>query len=161
MTELDLTPKTLHIVRTFNAPIAKVWGAWTDPEQCKKWWGPETYSCPFCEIDLKVGGKYLMAMRSPEGQDAYSGGTYLEIDPLKKLVYEDSFTDEKGNIISAEKYGMKGFPLKMLVTVTFEEDTDGKTKVTLVHEGHPTYMSSDAESGWNSSLDKMEKCLTN
>lgn len=81
--------KTLVIERVFDAPVEKVWAAWTEPEQIKNWWGPEGYSAPDIQIDLREGGKYLYCMRGPAGPggpivDAWSGGEFKEIVPLKK-----------------------------------------------------------------------------
>ncbi|MFA6239944.1 MAG: SRPBCC domain-containing protein, partial [Candidatus Hydrogenedentales bacterium] len=91
----------LVIARVFDAPREMVWKAWTEPEQVKQWWGPEMFSAPVCTSDFRVGGKYLYCMRSPEGQDFWSTGTYEEIVPMERIVSSDSFADEKGNIISA------------------------------------------------------------
>ena len=157
----EVAEKQLVITRIFNAPQEMVWKAWTDPEQCMRWWGPKDYTCPFCEIDLKVGGKYLTCMRSPEGKDYWSTGNFIEIVPTSKLVYTDSFADENGNKVSAEYYGMSGFPMDLRVTITLEEQ-NGKTKMTLVHEGIPAgEMQELTSGGWNESFDKMAEIFEN
>ena len=149
----------LLIVREFDAPLALVWKAWTEPESCMKWWGPKNFTAPFCKIDFKVGGKYLNCMRSPEGQDFWSTGTYLEIVPMERIVCTDSFADEKGNIVPSSYYGMEGFPLELKVTVTFEEH-EGKTKMTLTHEGIPSGKMTDlTNASWNESFDKLADIL--
>src|SRR5207249_10001297 len=68
-----------------------------DPERAKRWWGPEGFTAPFIKIDLRVGGKYLFCMRSPDGKDYWSTGVYREIVPLQRIVSTDSFADEKGD----------------------------------------------------------------
>src|SRR5512143_766237 len=88
----------LVITRIFNAPRERVWKAWTDPEHLKKWWGPKTFTCPAAKMDFRVGGKYLFCMRSLEGQDFWVAGIYKEIVVNTKIVYTDSFSDEKGNV---------------------------------------------------------------
>src|SRR5687768_9701738 len=104
------------ITRIFDAPRELVWKAWTEPEHFKRWWGPKEYTCPFCEMDLRVGGKYLNCMRSPEGQEYWSTGVYREIIPMERLVFTDCFADEHGNVVPAAKHGMSpDFPLEMLV----------------------------------------------
>lgn len=149
--------KVLNITREFNLPIDKVWSAWTEPESFKKWWGPKGYTCPYSAIDLKVGGKYLNCMRSPEGDEFWNTGVYREIITFKKLVYTDSFSDDKGNIIPASELNFPGeWPLELLVTVTFEED-GGKTKMSLDHEGLPPEIFEDCRNGWQESFDKLEK----
>lgn len=154
---------SITITRVFDAPIEKVWNAWTDGDLIRRWWGPKDFSCPAAMIDFQVGGKYLFCMRGAAGpgapvMDFWSTGIYKEIVPLQKIVCTDSFADEKGNIVPATYYGMPSgetFPLEMEVTVTFEKDGN-KTKMTLVHVGHPAGLMSDmATQGWNQSLDKM------
>ena len=150
----------LVITRTFDVSRETLWKAWTDPERFMRWWGPQGFTAPACRIDLRVGGRYLACMRSPEGQDYWSTGVYRAIVPREKIVYTDSFSDAKGNVVSASHYGMPGdWPLEMLVTVTFEED-GGRTKMTLRHEGLPAGEHlAGANQGWNESLDKLAESL--
>jgi uncharacterized protein YndB with AHSA1/START domain len=144
------------ITRIFDAPRELVWKAWTEPEHLRRWWGPKNFTSPACQIDLRVGGKYLYCMRSPEGQDFWSTGVYREIVPFEKLVCTDSFADENGNVVPATHYGMGAdFPLEMEVTVTFEEQ-EGKTRMTLRHVGLPAgQMREMTGAGWNESFDKL------
>ena len=150
----------LVLKRTFDAPRELVWKAWTEPELVKRWWGPKGFMAPSCEIDLRVGGKYLYCMRSPEGKDYWSTGVFREIVAMKKIVCTDSFADEKGNVVPATHYGMgPEVPREMLVTVTFE-DVQGKTKLTLRHAGLPPGAHlKGAEEGWSTSLDKLAESL--
>lgn len=149
----------LVIKRTFDAPQEAVWKAWTDPRHFMRWWGPKEFTSPFCTIDLRVGGKYLACMRSPEGQDYWSTGVYREIVPTKKIVYTDNFADPKGNIVPASHYGMQGdWPSELLVTVTFEEE-GGRTNMTLRHAGIPPETISDCEAGWGGSFEKLAGVL--
>jgi uncharacterized protein YndB with AHSA1/START domain len=79
---------------------------------------------------------------------------------MERLVFTDSFADEKGNVVPASHYGMSpDFPLEMLVTVTLE-DAGGKTKMTLRHSGLPTGPEGDgAHQGWSESFDKLADSL--
>jgi uncharacterized protein YndB with AHSA1/START domain len=150
----------LVITRVFNAPRELLWKAWTEPERVRRWWGPKNFTSPECKIDLRVGGKYLFCMQSPEGKDYWSTGIYNEILPMQRLVCTDSFADEKGNVVHASHYGLPGdWPLELLVTVTFEEN-EGKTTMTLRHEGIPAgTMSDNTEAVWNESFDKLADSL--
>lgn len=152
--------REIVITRIFDAPRELVWKAWTDPERVKRWWGPKGFTAPVCKIDLRVGGKYLYCMRSPEGKDYWSTGVYREIVPLERIVSTDSFADEKGNVVPASYYGMSGeWPLELLVTVTFEEH-EGRTRLTLRHVGFPAGENSKlAQQGWNESFDKLAESL--
>lgn len=152
--------RELVITRVFDAPRELVWKAWTDPEHVVRWWGPKNYTSPVCKIDFRVGGKYLFCMRSPEGKDFWSTGTYKEIIPPEKIVVTDSFADSEGNVVPATEYGMPEMPLELQVTVTFEDLSDGKTKMTLRHVGFPEgEMSEMAGAGWNESFDKLAESL--
>jgi uncharacterized protein YndB with AHSA1/START domain len=150
----------LTLTRIFDAPRESVWKAWTDSERIKRWWGPADFTSPACRIDLRVGGAYLFCMRSPEGQDFWSTGRYLEIVPYERLVCTDSFADERGNVVPASYYGMESdFPLELQVTVTFE-DQDGKTLMTLRHAGFPAGPAADqAATGWSESFDKLARIV--
>lgn len=149
----------LVITRVFDAPRELVWESWTNPERFMLWWGPEGFTSPACEIDFRVGGKYLACMRAPEGQDYWSTGVYREIVPMRKIVYTDSFSDAEGNVVPASYYGMEGdWPTELIVTVTLEEG-HGKTKMTLRHDGIPPDTMSDCEAGWSGSFDKLAESL--
>ncbi|MGM0546666.1 MAG: SRPBCC family protein, partial [Bacteroidota bacterium] len=93
--------KGVVITRTFNAPQKVVWEAWTHAEKLKQWWGPRGFSCPHVEIDLRERGTFLNCMRSPEGKDFWTTGTFKEITAPQKLVFSDSFADPDGNIVPA------------------------------------------------------------
>lgn len=152
--------RELLITRIFDAPRELLWKAWTDPEMIKKWWGPKNFTAPVITIDLRVAGKYLYCMRSPEGQDFWSTGVYSEIVPPERIVCTDCFADEKGNPVPASHYGMPGdWPAELLVTVTFEE-LGGNSKMTLKHVGLPAgQMEELTNAGWNESFDKLAESL--
>jgi uncharacterized protein YndB with AHSA1/START domain len=152
--------RDLVITRVFDAPRELVWKAWTDPEQMKRWWGPKDFTAPSCTIDLRVGGRYLLCMRSPEGQDFWTTGVYREIAAPERLVYTDSFADAEGNVVPASHYGMgDDFPLEMLVSVTLAE-LDGRTTMIVTHSGFTAGgMFDGASVGWNESFDKLAASL--
>lgn len=150
----------LTITRIFDSHREQVWKAWTEPELVRKWWGPRGYITPVAKIDLRVGGSSLSCMRSPDGKDIWSVGTYREIVKPERLVLTDSFSDPTGKIVPASHYGMSGeWPLELQVTVTVAE-LDGKTKLTLRHVGFPDDQSAEmAKTGWNESFDKLVEYL--
>lgn len=156
----ELGKQELIVTRVFHAPRELVWKAWTDPKHFMQWWGPKDYTCPFCEMDLRVGGKYLNCMRSPEGKEYWGTGVFREIIPMERLVFTDSFADERGNVVPGTYYGMnEDFPREMLVIVTFEDWNDG-TKMTLTHIGAMSEPDSDGtQRGWNESFDKLAQSL--
>src|SRR5687767_7564343 len=103
------------ITRVFDAPRELVFKAWTEPEHFMRWWGPRGFTAPVCNIDARPGGVFHCCMRSPEGQDFWSKGTYREVVPPERIVVTDSFADAEGNIVSASHYGMSpDWPLESL-----------------------------------------------
>ena len=107
----DTKNQELFITRIFDSPRESVWKAWTDPDPMKRWWGPKGFTSPYCNVDLRVGGKFLYCMRSPEGKDYWNTGSYHEIIPQERIVFSNSFADEKGNVVPATQYGMSAdFP---------------------------------------------------
>lgn len=157
----ELGKQGIVITRVFDAPRELVWKNWTDPERVKQWWGPKNFTAPEIKIDLRVGGSYLFCMRSPDGMDYWSTGVYREITMSKRIVYTDSFADEKGNKVPASHYGMGGdWPEALVVTVIFEERGKDKTVLTLRQEGIPEgEMRELSKTGWNESLDKFDESL--
>ena len=152
--------RDLEITRIFDAPRELVWKTWTEPERLMLWWGAKDITSPACKIDFRVGGKYHICMRMPDGQNVWSTGVYKEIVPLERIVCTDSFADADGNVVSGTYYGLEeDFPLELLMIVTFE-DLDGKTKMILRHHGLPTgEMAEMTEQSWNQSFDKLAESL--
>lgn len=158
------------IERVFDAPRELVWKAWTDPEMVKKWWGPEGFTAPSAQIDLREGGKYIFAMHGPVGsewdRDMYTAGVFKEIVEHEKIVSTDYFSDENGNMIKPSDEGQdENFPTEMTVTVTFEEVEDGKTKLTIHYpkaENEAQFeamLKSGMKEGWSTSLDKLARLV--
>lgn len=157
----DVVDNELVIERIFDAPRALVWKAWTDPEFMKRWFGPETFTAPVVKLDLRVGGRYVNCMRSPEGQEVWSTGVYREIVEPERIVCTDAFADEHGNQVPGSYYGMgEDWPEELLVTFLFDELEKGKTKFTLHHRGIPEgQMRESTVAGWNGSFDKLAAIL--
>jgi uncharacterized protein YndB with AHSA1/START domain len=151
---------SLTITRVFDAPRERIWQHWTESDQFICWCGPKDFTTPYTNMDLRVGGKYLICMRGPDGKDYWSTGTYIEISEPNRIVYSDSFADEQGNVVPASYYGViTDMPVELEVEVTFE-DIQGKTKMTLNHYGMPDReMREMTKAGWNESFDKLAECL--
>lgn len=151
--------KTVSINRTFDLPISTVWKAWTQPESWKKWWGPHDYTCPFCEIDLRVGGKYLTSMKSKKDNvETFSTGRFREIVENKRLVMTDSFSDSNGNIIETPEGFPDNWPKELLITVELKEQ-GGKTNLHMTQGPMPAEMYEDCIKGWQECFDKLESNL--
>jgi uncharacterized protein YndB with AHSA1/START domain len=136
--------RTLVITRTFNAPPALVFDAWTKPEHLVHWFGPNDFTVPTCEQDFRVGGKYRFCMHAPDGGDHWVWGEYLEIDRPRKLVFTWVRQDDK-----------PAPWVDNVVTLTFE-DLGGKTKFTLHHAVFGTQAIRDEHAlGWGECVDRL------
>lgn len=104
------------LVRVFDAPRTAVWAAWVGPD-IGEWFGPAGYTCTTHERDVKVGGRWRFEMVGPDGTVFPNRIEYLEIDPPAKLVFDHGDDSDDGR--------------RFLVTVTFDEQDDGKTVLTM------------------------------
>ncbi len=148
---------TLQLSRTFSAPRENVFRAWTTEEALKRWHAPsDDFSTPHVEVDLRVGGRYRIEMKDPQGESHVVTGVYREIVPPEKLVF--TFGWEGGEGCGGDKVGDMG---ETVVTILFEAQGQGNaTKVTLTHEFFPTSEIRDKHSmGWTGCLDRLAKAL--
>src|ERR1700694_5568769 len=84
---LNLSSVTLVVRKTIAAPAEFLFDAWTQPEKMKEWWGPGDVKCVAVEIDLRVGGRYRIANKFPDGKILWIGGEFESIERPHKLVY--------------------------------------------------------------------------
>jgi uncharacterized protein YndB with AHSA1/START domain len=155
------------ISRTFDAPRALVWKAWTTPELMAKWWGPKEATINISKMDFREGGTYLYSMDTQmcAGGVMWGKFEYQEIIAPEKMVFINYFSDEKGGVTRHPL--VPSWPEKMLSTITFQEK-NGKTTVTIrwtllnptaeerkVFTDHMAGMNQ----GWTGSLDKLEEFL--
>ncbi len=75
------------LVHTFRASAARVFAAYTDPEQIPHWWAPAGGSVRVDRMDVRPGGTWRFVQRAPGGPELVFGGTYLEVRPVNRLVY--------------------------------------------------------------------------
>ena len=85
--------KEVRFERTYDAPIDRVWNAWTDPALIKQWWGAKDTVVAECEIDLRVGGRIYIVVEAGEAMGQHKGtrwpmeGTFIVIEAPSKLTY--------------------------------------------------------------------------
>ena len=87
----DTNNRTLTIEKKFNAPIALVWEAWTQPKHIAQWWGPKGMKTQIAEHNFVVGGVWKFVMLMPDGNEFIGEGVYSEIVELKKIVTSANF----------------------------------------------------------------------
>ena len=117
--KLGKTLEPLVVSRTFAAPRALVFRAWSSAEHLKRWFSPEGCSVPEAEVDFRPGGACVVCMRMPDGQDHWMRGVYDEIAPPDRLAFTSEVTFADGR-----KFGAR-------TQVAFEDDGKHGTRVTV------------------------------
>lgn len=126
--------REIVLSRVVAAPRALVFRAWTDPAHVPLWFGPAGFSVETLEIDIRVGGRWRFVFTGPDGTRWDNRMTFLRVEAPSLLVM-DHGSDKDDD------------PGKFRVTVTFDEQSDGKTVVTL-RQLHPTKAQRDAGIGF-------------
>lgn len=137
---------SLTLRRHYRADADKIWRAWTDPQALKHWFGPdEIVAVPIAEIDLRVGGRFRVAMLAVDGETHDVSGTYLAVEPQRKLVFSWAWrsTPER----------------ESRVTVRIEPDEQG-CELVLLHEQFFDEAAREGHThGWSGALAKLGKWL--
>ncbi|XAS63844.1 SRPBCC family protein [Pseudarthrobacter sp. So.54] len=151
--KLPAPPEDLILVvtREFQAPIARVWSALTDPDQAPAWWGPRGFHTPRGSIDAdpEIGGLYRACMvQDRTGEELWWGGVHTDIEPPHLLVFTHAWDKPDGT---------RGFETE----VTFElEEIDDGTRMTFFQGPFDTIDSRDSHGvGWRESFDRLAEHL--
>jgi uncharacterized protein YndB with AHSA1/START domain len=142
-------PNEIAITRVYDAPVAVVWDAWTDPEKVAKWWGPRGFTLTTHGKELRPGGSWDYTMHGPDGTDYPNLARYLEVEPLRKLVYDHGGSADR--------------PPLFRVTVLFSE-REGRTTMEMTMT-LPTAQAAEQtrqfirEAGGNATWDRLAEYL--
>jgi uncharacterized protein YndB with AHSA1/START domain len=154
------------ISRVFDAPRDLVWKCFTEPERMKQWWGPKGATVVASTMDLRPGGTYHYGMKTPDGQVIWGRMVYREITPPEKLVFINSFSDQKGGL--ARHPMAPTWPIELLSIFSFEEMPGGKTRFTVrwaphnaTAEEQKTFDAGHTSmtQGWSGTMDQFEAYL--
>jgi len=155
-----------EISRVFKAARAKVRGAWTKPEQLACWLAPKGTASEVKHFELKPGGYLHSKLTDADGNVSWGKNVYREIEPQDRLVWEQGFSNEAGDIVQPP-FPMP-WPRLMRTTVLFE-DEGSHTRVTLTWEPiNPTkeelasfaQMLPSMTGGWTGTFDQLDAFLT-
>jgi uncharacterized protein YndB with AHSA1/START domain len=138
------------MTRTFDAPRELVFEVCTQARHMVEWWGPRRMSLPVCEMDTRPGGTYRFVQRDDAGIEYPFRGEFREVDPPARLVMTQIY----------EPYADH----ELLVTLTFEELSDGRTLLTDrmrfdTIESRDGMLAAGMESGARESYDRMAELL--
>jgi uncharacterized protein YndB with AHSA1/START domain len=141
---------TLRMQRTFDAPRALVWRAWSNPEIMVLWMGPVEWPAVSATCDFRVGGAWRICLRSPTtGENLWQGGVYTEIDAPRRLAFTFRWDESHED----------GPPVDTQDTVDLTE-ADGRTIMDFTHEGLKSEQSlTGHKHGWTSTADRLEAWL--
>lgn len=143
--------REIVMTRAFAAPRRLVFDAFTKPELVKRWLlGPDGWSMPVCEIDLRVGGSYRYVWRHVNGNQMGMGGVFREI-----VVPE--------RIVATEKFDESWYPGEAVDTTVLSEE-GGTTSVTLTvlyesREAREAVLKSPMEQGMAATYNRLEELL--
>jgi uncharacterized protein YndB with AHSA1/START domain len=137
----------LRLERTLTAPRPAVYRALTEPEELGKWWGPRGFTVPHVDFDLRVGGRYRIAMQPPDGDLFHLSGEFREVEPPARLAYafrwDPPHPDDRETV----------------VTLTLE-DRGEETEVRLTQGEFATEERYALhEAGWTESFERLEQML--
>jgi len=122
------TNSLFEIKRTITAPLDQVWKAWSERDQLTKWWGPKGCSLEVSLLEFRAGGFFHYAMRSGNAPATWGRFNYREIVPHERIVWLNSFANEKCGIARAPFSDL--CPLEIENAVAFAEQ-EGTTRITL------------------------------
>lgn len=167
--EKGISGKEKFVVnRSFDVDIETMFSAWTEPQLLVEWSGPVGAQMEYINVDIRTGGSAFYRM--PFGESVIYGNVrYLEVKPPDRLVYIQQFANEDG---SPGRHPLAPtWPQSMLTTITFSEEEDGRTRVTLewevtdnwTQEELDTFINgrSSMSQGWNGSFDKLDEFFAN
>jgi uncharacterized protein YndB with AHSA1/START domain len=138
------TDTAVHLTRTFDAAREVVWRMWTDPKEFAAWYGPDGATVDVREMDVRPGGRRVVAMHVETPQGAMTmefSGEYREVQAPERLVYTEAVAAHPETVVEVE----------------LREDSGGTT-VLLTHHGIPA--GSPGEMGWTMALDHLQALLT-
>ncbi|MCY3828786.1 MAG: SRPBCC domain-containing protein [Rhodospirillaceae bacterium] len=130
---------TLH--RVIDAPVEAVYAAWTEPEMLRRWLAPGNATVVRAVAEATVGGTFLIEMRGADGRKWLTRGRYRDVVPLRRLVHT---------------WRWDGSDVETLVTVEFEPEEAGRTRLTLTHARFAQEEARDEHvQGWTGCLAKL------
>ena len=138
--ENTVAHNTVRLHRVLHAPAERIYRAFLDPAALAKWLPPNGFTGTVHQLDARVGGTYRMSFTNFSTGNGHSfGGTYLELEPGKRIRHDDRFEDPN-------------LPGTMVTTIDLKQVSVG-TDVQIVQEGIPDAIPVEqCYLGWQESL---------
>jgi uncharacterized protein YndB with AHSA1/START domain len=139
---------TLELKRVLPAGRSAAFGAFSDPSELAKWWGPRGFSTPSVAFRARVGESYRIEMQPPEGDRFYLTGEFREVDPPARLAYTFAWEDPDPDDVDT------------VVDLSFR-DLGQSTEVALGQGPFKTEARRRLHrDGWTDSFDKLERLMS-
>ncbi len=137
--EPDVAAKKIYVLREFNAPVEKVWRAWTEPDLIEKWIAPKPWRAETRTMEFTVGGIWLYAMVGTEGQKHWVYAEFTAIENGSAISTTGMFCDGEGNPLTGgpKSYrdtkfsSIEGNRSKVEQVITFEDEATIKMFVEM------------------------------
>jgi uncharacterized protein YndB with AHSA1/START domain len=148
---------TLILKRILNAPQELAFKAWTTPEHIRQWMRPDPEMVvPLARMDLRVGGKFRIQMKKPDGEFFTAAGEFKEVKPPERLVYTWDWEKDGSGTEFGEVEGKTS-----LITVEFLKRGE-QTELVFTHSRFASVASRDSHAeGWSTSLENFAKFVEN
>jgi uncharacterized protein YndB with AHSA1/START domain len=160
----DTEPRTetfdVTVIRDFDAPVERLWQAWTEPDDLRVWWGPAGFECTRATVDVREGGRIFVTMKAPPeygGFESHSTWNITRVEPQRSIRYVFNFADVSGNRITPEQAGIPpGVPADGEHEVHLTDVGDGLSRLEMTEHGYTTAEARDlSQRGLEECLDKM------
>lgn len=140
--------RDIHVERIFDAPLERVWRAYSTPELVARWWGRGN-PLDIERFDFEVGGHWRFVEHS-DGESHGFEGRFAEIVPMQRIVQTFEWDGMPGHV--------------SFDTVEFEDLGDGRTKLVasslfLTAEDRDGMVASGMESGMQESYAALDRVL--
>jgi uncharacterized protein YndB with AHSA1/START domain len=150
---MTTTPPELALTRIVNAPRARVYRAFTDPDHFAAWWGPLGNSLPRdkVEFDLRPGGSLRWSEVFPDEPGIWTEGR-IDLTDVVDGALLDGVMRISGNLPGNFE------PFESRMRIEFYDEPDGRTRLE-VRQWLPETHVGPSEEGWGEALAKLDTLL--
>lgn len=145
------TPSDRELVatRTFDAPRDITWEMHTSRAHIPQWLlGPDGWSMPVCEMDVREGGAWQYRWQGPDGSSFGMHGVYREVNPPARLVHTEAWGNEWPETINTTEFSEQGGKTTIVCTVLYPSK-----------EIRDRAIATGMEAGWAQSYDRLDGYL--
>jgi uncharacterized protein YndB with AHSA1/START domain len=148
----ETNPLPFTVTRLFDAPQRMVFEAFSKAEHLAHWWGPKGMKIKIKQLDFRQGGHFHYQMVGENNYTMWGRFTYLDILPIGKIVFVNSFSDEDGNLTRPPF--PDPWPKEIYHVITLTE-INNKTKLTLL--SYPIHASAEEQQTFIHGFDSMQE----